>query len=123
MDTPTTEIYAYSHTLSLHEALPICPKFNRLKRGATVFSPTPRRKSPTRVRPWPPPRHASRPLKAEIGRAHVRTPVTNAHLVCRLLLEKNTKESLAFIHQIERHNVCTPVKHPHRVSHLMQEQH
>src|SRR3546814_10489003 len=24
----------------------------------------------------------------EIGRAHVRTPVTNAHLVCRLLLEK-----------------------------------
>src|SRR3546814_2837180 len=26
----------------------------------------------------------------KIGRAHVRTPVTNAHLVCRLLLEKNT---------------------------------
>src|SRR3546814_8563767 len=25
----------------------------------------------------------------EIGRAHVRTPVTNANLVCRLLLEKN----------------------------------
>src|SRR3546814_10509016 len=25
----------------------------------------------------------------ELGRAHVRTPVTNAHLVCRLLLEKN----------------------------------
>src|SRR3546814_5182249 len=25
---------------------------------------------------------------AEIGRAHVCTPVTNAHLVCRLLLEK-----------------------------------
>src|SRR3546814_12873573 len=24
----------------------------------------------------------------QIGRAHVRTPVTNAHLVCRLLLEK-----------------------------------
>src|SRR3546814_7726714 len=24
----------------------------------------------------------------EIGRAHVRTPVTNAHLVCRRLLEK-----------------------------------
>src|SRR3546814_7447834 len=31
----------------------------------------------------------------EIGRAHVRTPVTNAHLVCRLLLDKkktNTKK-------------------------------
>src|SRR3546814_6129576 len=26
----------------------------------------------------------------EIGRAHVRTPVTNAHLVCRLLLVKKT---------------------------------
>src|SRR3546814_1130068 len=25
--------------------------------------------------------------KQKIGRAHVRTPVTNAHLVCRLLLE------------------------------------
>src|SRR3546814_6744447 len=29
----------------------------------------------------------------EIGRAHVRTPVTNAHLVCRLLLEKKTKNT------------------------------
>src|SRR3546814_10460612 len=27
--------------------------------------------------------------ESEIGRAHVCTPVTNAHLVCRLLLEKN----------------------------------
>src|SRR3546814_2501131 len=27
----------------------------------------------------------------EIGRAHVWTPVTNAHLVCRLLLEKKKK--------------------------------
>src|SRR3546814_6926300 len=26
--------------------------------------------------------------QAEIGRAHVRTPVTNAHHVCRLLLDK-----------------------------------
>src|SRR3546814_4248520 len=28
----------------------------------------------------------------EIGRAHVWTPVTNAHLVCRLLLEKKNKK-------------------------------
>src|SRR3546814_4267272 len=28
------------------------------------------------------------PERDEIGRAHVRTPVTNAQLVCRLLLEK-----------------------------------
>src|SRR3546814_3758219 len=29
--------------------------------------------------------------QVEIGRAHVRTPVTNAHIVCRLRLEKKTK--------------------------------
>src|SRR3546814_1056650 len=29
----------------------------------------------------------------EIGRAHVCTPVTNAHLVCRLLLEKKKKST------------------------------
>src|SRR3546814_3191092 len=28
----------------------------------------------------------------KIGRAHVCTPVTNAHLVCRLLLEKKTNK-------------------------------
>src|SRR3546814_6732106 len=27
-----------------------------------------------------------RPVDEEIGRAHVRTPVTNAHIVCRLML-------------------------------------
>src|SRR3546814_15487582 len=31
-------------------------------------------------------------LAMEIGRAHVSTPVTNAHLVCRLLLEKKKKK-------------------------------
>src|SRR3546814_9775317 len=30
----------------------------------------------------------------EIGRAHVGTPVTNAHLVCRLLLEKKNKQQI-----------------------------
>src|SRR3546814_4821671 len=33
----------------------------------------------------------------EIGRAHVCTPVTNAHLVCRLLLEKKKPHTLSFI--------------------------
>src|SRR3546814_6133582 len=32
-------------------------------------------------------------LRLEIGRAHVRTPVTNAHLVCRLLLEKKKNQN------------------------------
>src|SRR3546814_1318369 len=31
-------------------------------------------------------------LSVKIGRAHVCTPVTNAHLVCRLLLEKKKQE-------------------------------
>src|SRR3546814_8948577 len=33
-------------------------------------------------------RELARAKTNEIGRAHVCTPVTNAHLVCRLLLEK-----------------------------------
>src|SRR3546814_8638041 len=32
---------------------------------------------------------APRPSSPKIGRAHVCTPVTNAHLVCRLLLDIN----------------------------------
>src|SRR3546814_4144023 len=31
-------------------------------------------------------------VTVEIGRAHVLTPVTNAHLVCRLLLENKKNE-------------------------------
>src|SRR3546814_3636845 len=33
-------------------------------------------------------REAMEAQNAHIGRAHVGTPVTNAHLVCRLMLEK-----------------------------------
>src|SRR3546814_7390070 len=32
---------------------------------------------------------------AQIGRAHVWTPVTNAHLVCRLLLEKKKTQQFS----------------------------
>src|SRR3546814_4026198 len=32
----------------------------------------------------------------EIGRAHVCTPVTNAHLVCRLLLEKKNTYNIIY---------------------------
>src|SRR3546814_2972843 len=38
--------------------------------------------------------YASGETTAEIGRANVCTPVTNAHLVCRLLLEKKHKTLL-----------------------------
>src|SRR3546814_1369802 len=59
-----------------------------------------------------PPMHSAlkrdgRPLYelAQIGRAHVRTPVTNAHLVCRLLLEtkKNKPPHCIYIIDIQRH--------------------
>src|SRR3546814_5438449 len=43
------------------------------------------------VRPSPQARRLAEQEEIEIGRAHVRTPVTNAHLVCRLLLEKKKK--------------------------------
>src|SRR3546814_8392019 len=33
---------------------------------------------------------------AELGRAHVCTTVTNAHIVCRLLLEKTTKKHIIY---------------------------
>src|SRR3546814_2396527 len=37
---------------------------------------------------------ALRDQQDEIGRAHVCTPVTNAHLVCRLMLAKKKKTSI-----------------------------
>src|SRR3546814_4467148 len=42
------------------------------------------------------------PATVEIGRAHVRTPVTNAHRVCRLLLEKKHKD--------KTHTIETPMQ-------------
>src|SRR3546814_2092908 len=45
----------------------------------------------SRIRKWPVADHPFLLLYEKIGRAHVWTPVTNAHLVCRLLLEKKQK--------------------------------
>src|SRR5690348_17973210 len=70
-DTATTEIY----TLSLHDALPICP---------TTASCTSRRtRPPTR-------RCASRSSRSEEHTSELQSPV---HLVCRLLLEKKKKKN------------------------------
>src|SRR3546814_3740654 len=99
MDTATTEIYTYCHTLSLHDALPILPNVrpNAKKRPSNAHpsgrsratsggviahpnaAPIGHRGTATTIR--------ATMTAAEIGRAHVSTPVTNAHLVCRLLLE------------------------------------
>src|SRR3546814_2807810 len=45
---------------------------------------------------------------AQIGRAHVCTPVTNAHLVCRLQLEKKTGTDPRRTHRNYRHQLPTP---------------
>src|SRR3546814_3520565 len=45
--------------------------------------------------------------ETEIGRAHVRTPVTNAHLVCRLLLEKKNKVTLVELCSILFHHLMS----------------
>src|SRR3546814_5681421 len=46
----------------------------------------------------------------QIGRAHVCTPVTNAHLVCRLLLEKK-KNNDSTHHISKNHNKKTNRTH------------
>src|SRR3546814_15228243 len=81
-DTATTEIYTYLHTLSLHDALPI---------SCWHAWAWPVWRMPTH---WPTSRRAVR-----WSRKSTRlTPVTNAHLVCRLLLEKKKKQHLKTIH-------------------------
>ena len=79
-DTATTEIY----TLSLHDALPIS-HFRLICVVATLSVG------------WFMSSHSHmiiifKSAVFKIGRAHVWTPVTSAHLVCRLLLEKKKKK-------------------------------
>src|SRR3546814_7142531 len=57
------------------------------RRAATPAAPHPRRRGATPERCCPARRGGAR-RGPTIGRAHVCTTVTNAHLVCRLLLEK-----------------------------------
>src|SRR3546814_10817749 len=79
-------------------ALPIWPRGNSNASATRSREPLPGAKqsgaNPTAAPPssrlrrsWPP-NSGKRPSHAKIGRAHVCTPVTNAYLVCRLLLEK-----------------------------------
>src|SRR3546814_3516433 len=46
---------------------------------------------------------------AKIGRAHVCTPVTNAHLVCRLLLDKKKNYNITYLSErnLLRHTVSS----------------
>src|SRR5687768_18473780 len=74
IDPATTEIY----TLSLHDALPICPAACRESR---------RRPWATLLRSWP--RRAGRPRPR--SEEHTSELQSRLHIVCRLLLEKKKK--------------------------------
>src|SRR3546814_10718731 len=51
-------------------------------------------------------------LANQIGRAHVLTPVTNAHLVCRLLLEKKKQSHILSCTQKQAHPNPTDTRQP-----------
>src|SRR3546814_6495453 len=53
----------------------------------------------------------------EIGRAHVRTPVTNAHLVCRLLLEKKKHTAHSNQKTMTNIHITTVYSHNARITH------
>src|SRR3712207_7264408 len=89
-DTATTEIY----TLSLHDALPIwpppqrrCPSGSPRPGGRCPRSPSPS-PAPAPSPRWRPPRSPSR------SEEHTSELQSRQYLVCRLLLEKNSKITL-----------------------------
>src|SRR3712207_7736560 len=89
-DTATTEIY----TLSLHDALPICPAFRPPRARTSRSCARPRRagSGPSR-RGWTP-HGPSRPASTAPGpgrsrsEEHTSELQSRQYLVCRLLLEK-----------------------------------
>src|SRR3546814_9423542 len=61
---------------------------------APAPAPTPSAGPAPAPMPFPPPGTTGDPTGgSKIGRAHVGTPVTNAQLVCRLLLEQKNKQT------------------------------
>src|SRR2546422_10928284 len=79
-DTATTEIY----TLSLHDALPICPAEPVLRRVLAAAG------APTQVGDVVLLRHLAR------SEEHTSELQSRLHLVCRLLLEKKKKTNRHF---------------------------
>src|SRR2546422_8267387 len=85
-DTATTEIY----TLSLHDALPICPSARRRGGGAACG----RSRAPvTRAEPRPGRAARGRPARGTRSEEHTSELQSRLHLVCRLLLEKKKSGS------------------------------
>src|SRR3546814_21022959 len=97
-DMCTSEIYTGCNTLSIHDALPFSciaaaaahealpadDDGGSVREGGADDVPCVTFECEPTNRTEP----STNPRTREIGRAHVRTPVTNAHLVCRLLREK-----------------------------------
>src|SRR3546814_4835016 len=104
-DTPTTEIYTYLHTLSLHDALPISPAPFRTRRYAAPAAPA---RSSTAPRDSPARDRARRRSPSDRKSTRLNS-VTNAHLVCRLLLEKKQKQTYA----VSTLNESTPIWKSH----------
>src|SRR5256885_11070048 len=78
-DTATTEIY----TLSLHDALPICPT-----RSSRPWCATATRSSPWRARTSRRARRAAGTARSSRSEEHTSELQSPCNLVCRLLLEK-----------------------------------
>src|SRR3989442_11500733 len=95
-DTATTEIY----TLSLHDALPICPPVPRSSDCRPCTKRSKMRGSSSGAMPWPssrtsstssdPDRKARNDTRSE---EHTSELQSRPHLVCRLLLEKKKKQT------------------------------
>src|SRR3546814_7749062 len=73
--------------------------------GATAFTRMP---SPTRFSDS----DRVKAVIAQIGRAHVCTPVTNAHLVCRLTLEKKKIHKTSTQYNLQSKQTYLPPQRP-----------
>src|SRR3546814_10698164 len=81
---PEYSFFMSSSVAMLTPELPILQKMSGRGAGSSPYRVTESNAVDRRVAapPW------------QIGRAHVCTPVTNAHIVCRLLLEKKKRQKI-----------------------------
>src|SRR3546814_2474129 len=103
----TAQTMDHSNMPGMQMPAPKKPAAKPAPRRQPAAQPRQRRGAPHK--PAPPPAHAghagpARPAETEIGRAHVCTPVTTAHLVCRLLLGKKTTTTNT-TYTLPKHNI------------------
>src|SRR2546430_12638975 len=100
-DTATTEIY----TLSLHDALPICPpeSFESVTATRAVIPPAPRTPEPIRTSVSGEPSIVRRLSVRGRSEEHTSELQSQSNLVCRLLLEKKKNSIQMYKRQRESH--------------------